>query len=148
MGLLDRFKQSLGTPGQAPADPGQAKQIAAAVLLLEMVHADHAYHDVEYVEARQQLQAYFGLTEDEASELVAAAQPQADEAVSLYRFLKTLNDGLGMSDKREVLEMLWRVAYADRHLDAHEEHLLREVADLLYLPHREFIKAKLAVTGE
>jgi uncharacterized tellurite resistance protein B-like protein len=47
-----------------------------------------------------------------------------------------------------VLEMLWRVAYADRHLDAHEEHLLRELAELLYLPHSEFIRAKLTVTGE
>jgi uncharacterized tellurite resistance protein B-like protein len=62
--------------------------------------------------------------------------------------LKTLNDGLTESEKRQVMEMLWRVAYADHHIDAHEEHLLRELSELLYLPHEQFIRAKLAVTGE
>ena len=79
---------------------------------------------------------------------MTAAAPEAKSAVSLYEYLKTLNEGLDEREKREVLEMLWRVAYADNELDAHEEALLRELSDLLYLPHAEFVKAKFAVTGE
>ena len=43
---------------------------------------------------------------------------------------------------------MWQVAYADGHLDHYEEHLIRRVADLLYVEHRDFIQAKLAVRND
>lgn len=148
MGLLERLNQALNPHTEDGRDVERAQRIAAAVLLLEMAHVDHHHADEEYAEIRRQLKTHFGLDDTETAELIAEARPKAEESVSLYRFLKTLNDGLDPGEKRQVLEMLWRVAYADRHLDADEEHLLRELAELLYLPHSEFIRAKLAVTGE
>ena len=44
--------------------------------------------------------------------------------------------------------MLWRVAFADGRIDKYEEHLVRKAADLLYVPHRHFIRAKLKIEGE
>lgn len=148
MKLLDKLRQALEPDADTARDPERAKRIAAAVLLMEMAHADHAHDAAEYSEIRRQLKTHFGLDDAETRELMAAAAPRAEQSVSLYSFLKTLNDGLVADEKREVLEMLWRVAYADDRLDAQEEHLLREIAELLYLPHSDFIRAKLAVTGE
>lgn len=148
MGLFERLKQAMHPEGGAARDPARAQRIAAAVLLLEMAHADNNHDPAEYVEIRRQLKTHFSLDDGEVEELIAAAAPEAEAAVSLYEYLKTLNDGLTEGEKREVLEMLWRVAYADDRLDAQEEHLLRDIAELLYLPHEEFIKAKFAVTGE
>lgn len=148
MGLFERLKEAVQPQASGARDPKQAQRIAAAVLMLEMAHADNNHDPAEYDEIRRQLKAHFGLDADEVEELITAAAPKADAAVSLYRYLKTLNDGLDVAEKREVLEMLWRVAYADNVLDAHEEHLLRELAELLYLPHEQFLKAKFAVTGE
>lgn len=148
MGLFERLKEAVQPLDSTARDPKQAQRIAAAVLLLEMAHADNNHDPQEYDEIRRQLKAHFGLEQDEVEELMSAATPQADAAVSLYQYLKTLNNGLEIAEKREVLEMLWRVAYADNVLDAHEEHLLRELAELLYLPHEQFLKAKFAVTGE
>jgi uncharacterized tellurite resistance protein B-like protein len=145
---LEHFKQVISPETAGERDPEQAKRIAAAVLLLEMAHVDYRHEKAEYDEIRRQLKDHFGLDEAEAEELMTAATPRVESAVSLYPFLKTLNDGLKPGEKRQVLEMLWRVAYADQNLDANEEHLLREIAELLYLPHSEFIRAKLAVTGE
>ncbi|KEZ77378.1 TerB family tellurite resistance protein [Salinisphaera hydrothermalis] len=148
MGLFDRLKEAIQPHDAAARDPQRAQQIAASVLLLEMAHADNNHDPAEYDEIRRQLKAHFGLSDGEVEELIAAAAPKARASVSLYEYLKTLNEGLDMDEKREVLEMLWRVAYADNELDAHEEHLLRDLAELLYLPHEQFIKAKFAVTGE
>ena len=39
---------------------------------------------------------------------------------------------------------MWRVAYADGHLDAHENHLISKVAGLLHVSHGEYIAAVLA----
>lgn len=144
--LLERLRSTLASEGDGQgSDPVYARHLAAAVLLLEMEHADHSYEPAERAEIERQLQTFFDLAADEVAGLIASAESQSGETVSLHGFLQALNDGLDPSGKREVLEMLWRVAYADRHLDAHEEHFLRKIADLLHLPHREFIKAKLAV---
>src|SRR5699024_7997907 len=119
--LFERLKQALGEAGQAAPDPERARRIAAAVLMLEMAHADNQHHTDEYAEMRRQLQTHFGLGSDEAAELEAEARARAGESVSLYRYLKVLNDGMAVDDKRRVLEMLWRVAYADKRLDPQEE---------------------------
>ncbi|WP_158583357.1 TerB family tellurite resistance protein [Salinisphaera sp. Q1T1-3] len=148
MGLFDRLKDAIQPAAGGQRDPVRAQRIAAAVLLLEMAHADNNHDAAEYDEIRRQLKTHFGLTDGEVEELIVAAAPEAESAVSLYQYLKTLNEGLDEHEKREVLEMLWRVAYADDELDAQEEVLLRELADLLYLSHEQFLRAKFAVTGE
>jgi uncharacterized tellurite resistance protein B-like protein len=38
---------------------------------------------------------------------------------------------------------MWQVAYADGHLSAHENHLMRKIADLLYVSHSDYIAAKV-----
>jgi uncharacterized tellurite resistance protein B-like protein len=77
-----------------------------------------------------------------------AASARADAAVSLHEFTRLLNDALAPTDKQRVIGLLWRVAFADGTLDRYEDHLVRKVADLLYVPHAEFIRAKLAVQAE
>ena len=41
-----------------------------------------------------------------------------------------------------MVELLWRVAYADGNLDKYEEHLVRRIADLIHVPHSVFIRMK------
>jgi uncharacterized tellurite resistance protein B-like protein len=38
---------------------------------------------------------------------------------------------------------MWRVAYADAELSAHELHLMRKIAGLLHVPEDAYIAAKL-----
>jgi uncharacterized tellurite resistance protein B-like protein len=40
---------------------------------------------------------------------------------------------------------MWTVAYADGDLDKYEEHLIRQVAELTYVPHSDYIQCKLNV---
>lgn len=46
-------------------------------------------------------------------------------------------------EKARLVELMWQVSFTDDHMDKYEEHLIRRVADLLYVPHRQFITAKL-----
>jgi uncharacterized tellurite resistance protein B-like protein len=41
------------------------------------------------------------------------------------------------------VELLWRVALSDAELEKHEEHLIRKIANLIHVPHPDFIDAKL-----
>ncbi|MDD9894524.1 MAG: TerB family tellurite resistance protein, partial [Gammaproteobacteria bacterium] len=43
---------------------------------------------------------------------------------------------------------MWRVAFSDERLDKYEEHLIRKIADLIYVSHSDFIKSKLKVRND
>lgn len=89
-----------------------------------------------------------GLTRDEAAQLVDQAFSRSRQTVSLHGFLDTLNRELDADGKRQLLEWLWRVAFADGRVDPQEEARIRQLADLLFLPHAEFVRLRLKVEAE
>lgn len=143
--LLASLFQPEATEATEAADPAQRERIASAVLLLEMARADFDLGEVEQAHIRQVLQQHYQLDAQQLDTLMQAAGDSAQNAASLYKFLKTINDQHSVAEKTELLTMIWRVAYADGKLDPQEEALLRRIADLLHLPHATFIKTKLAV---
>lgn len=133
-------------PGLASADAHHSEhavRLATAALLVEMMRADQAIDRRELDSVLGNLQARFTLTADEAQALLEEAKQAADAAVDLHGFTRLLNECMSGAQKRQVIELLWRVAFADGHKDDHEEHLVRKIAGLLYVPHHEFIQARL-----
>lgn len=120
-------------------------RLATAALLVEMVRADAQTLWEEATALHGLLGRHFKLAPDEVRALIAAAEREADSAVSLHGFTKLMNDSLDAAEKAQVLELLWRMAFADRKLDRYEEHLVRKVADLLHLPNTELVRTKLKV---
>ena len=53
--------------------------------------------------------------------------------------------GFTYPQKVKIIEHLWEIAFADTSLDKHEEHMVRKIADLIYVEHKDFIDAKLRV---
>ena len=94
------------------------------------------------------LKEFFDLSEDETSLLVQEAEQEADHSVSLQTFTRALHEQLSVDEKHSVIEMLWRVALADSELDKHEDHLVRKVAGLLYVSHRDLIRIRNRVRGD
>ena len=132
---------------QAEAHP--PRDVAMAVLLLECARADFENQPVEMDTVRDALRAQFGLDGAQLERLVGDATQSATSAVSLHGPVSRLNAELTPDEKRALMEWMWKVAAADGHVDAHEEHLLRKVADLLYISHADYIRAKLgAIEGK
>lgn len=125
------------------ADPDAARQLAAAVLLLEVARADYEHQPAERAALRAGLVRELGVAEGEVDALLRRAEARAQESVSLFEFVQTLNRELDAGRKRDLMRLLWGVAHADGRVDPHEEHLLRRLADLLYLSHADFIRGKL-----
>lgn len=120
---------------------------AAAVLLIEMAAIDAGGDEAELEMIHRAMRAVFGLESGELEALIEEAQRRQREATSMFEFTRQLRTGLDRGARADLVEWLWRVAYADGRLDRHEEHLVRRVADLLGVPHREFIRRKLKVAG-
>ena len=135
------------------ADAGEEREhgyhVATAVLLVEMMRADHEVRPEERDAVLRALEAAFGdLSPDETRDLLARAEERADDATSLYEFTRHINRQLDHEQKAHVVELLWRVAWADGDLDKYEEHLVRRIADLIHVPHSVFIRMKHKARGE
>ncbi|MCG7545611.1 TerB family tellurite resistance protein [Pseudoalteromonas sp. MM17-2] len=142
---LKRFFNSLQSQPQQDDSPDFKTSVAA--LLVEVMRADSELQEHERKAMVVLLQKYFDLGEEEVNNLITAASQDLDEAIDYFRFSKQINDNTNAQERIEIIELLWRLAYADGQLDKHEEHVIRRVADLLYVTHNDFIQAKLAATN-
>ena len=81
-----------------------------------------------------------------AAELMAASERELDDSVDLWQFARTINERYSADEKMRVMELVWKVVYADGHLDQHEDYLAHKVSRLLRLSHAQLIETKLKVT--
>ena len=120
-------------------------QVATGALLVEMMRTDVECTEDERAVVLGALREKFDLTEEETQELMELAEAEADDAIDHYQFTSLIKAGFSPEQKRKVVEYLWAVAYADDNADQHEEHLVRKIANLIGVSHKEFIEAKLRV---
>ena len=141
--LLKKIKDLLGSESTATGEvEDRALELACAALMFEVARADFSVETTEQDAVTSLLTAQFNLSADEVSTITEAAIEQADAATCLFEFTRTLNELASAEQKRNLLAMMWRVAMADNALSRYEEHVIRKVADLLYVPHGDFITAK------
>ena len=141
--LLKKLKELLGSESTATGEgEHRTLELACAALMFEVARADFTVETTEQDAVTSLLTAQFNLSADEVSTITEAAVEQADAATCLFEFTRTLNELASAEQKRNLLAMMWRVAMADNALSRYEEHVIRKVADLLYVPHGDFIAAK------
>jgi uncharacterized tellurite resistance protein B-like protein len=145
--LIDKTLKT-GTEAPTPAAREHALRFATAILLVEVARADFAEAVAEETTIRALLEKSFDLTPDETVLLVKEAKTKADHAASLQSFTRELHESLTVPEKHRIVEMLWRVALADEHLDKHEDHLVRKIAGLLYVSHSDLIRIRNRVHPE
>jgi uncharacterized tellurite resistance protein B-like protein len=143
--LLDRaFAEE--DRAEQPHARRHAVQLSTALLLVEVARADFSEDLVEDEKTFELLRDFFDLSADEARLLVREAKSEADRAASLQSFTRRLHQRLSVEEKHGVVEMLWKVALADDRLDKHEDHLVRKIADLLYVSHSDLIRIRNRIT--
>jgi uncharacterized tellurite resistance protein B-like protein len=129
---------------------GHEIDLAAAALLVEVARADHEQSVEEEAAMGELLATSLNLDPEEVQAVLGRAGDAVEDATSLFEFTRLVNDHYSIDEKRRLVRSMWQVALADRDLDKYEEHLIRRVAELIYLPHPEFIQTKheaLAAAG-
>ncbi len=139
--LFDSFTQL--APTQSPAERARAVQLAAAVLLVEVVRAEASMDEAERTAMVNALRSKFALADDELERLLELAVTTSKTAYDYQRFTGSLNEHFTQDQKIQLVEAMWQVAYADAHIDANENHTISKVAGLLHVTHGEYIAAKM-----
>jgi uncharacterized tellurite resistance protein B-like protein len=137
------FKKHLAPPKAAGQQLDTHRgRLAAAALLVEVVHADHDINDSERDALLAGIRGRFELSDAEAGELMALAKEEARASTDLHQFTSQINQAFDLQQKIWLVEELWRMAYADQTLHRHEEYLVRKVTDLIHVPNTALMAAK------
>ena len=142
--FIERHLQPVGDASTTSLSLHQ-KQVTVAALLIEVAMADHEFSSSELERLAHLLTRKFDLSPAEISELIELAKSQSEHATSLHQFTRIINQYCTSQEKFDLMRALWEVAYVDGTLDKYEDYVIRKIADLIYVPHNEFIRAKSLV---
>ncbi len=125
----------------------ESLHLACAALFVEMMYMDDKTRVEEQDMILISVRDIFSLSVEEANTLIVLATQQRKQATDYYQFTSLINKGFTQEQKNTLIKTLWKIAYADGELDKYEENMVRKMADLLHVPHQEFIKTKIQVNG-
>lgn len=141
--MIERLKKLFAAPEADSRKPDSHQlAVAATALMVQLSRVDQDEDQREQLAIVEAAVKAHQVTRAEAEELLEDALSHADDATSLYEFTGQINEHLDQDGKQALLESIWRVALADGRIDKYEEHLIRRMADLLHLNHREYMQAR------
>jgi len=141
------FVSKMLTESVVVSDSVDDIQLAAALLLVEVMNADHNVDEREKNAVKDALKNIFVLTDEEVRDIFEIANEHSKDVIPLQKYTSILNKALQPDEKLLLLEQIWRVVFSDNELDKYEEHLVRQIAELLYIRHSDFMLARHRATG-
>jgi len=147
--MLKRLKNLLtAEAAEEPRLEQERIQVATCVILLEMAVADSEFQQKERQIIDRVLRDKFSLSPAAVADLMALAHSEREASLDLHQFTREINNNFSREEKFEIMETLWRIVYADGVIDKFEDYLVRQLAHLLRLSHREMIDCKIRILEE
>ncbi len=146
LGVMKKFFQQDAVPDKTAIkeeDRAERIQVATCALLLEVANSDDEFSDIERDNIVQILERDFELSDEYAKELMELSDKEREESIDLWQFTNLVNEHYSIEEKIKIIEMVWKVIYADGKLDKYEDHLAHKLSNLLKLTHKQLIDAKL-----
>ena len=141
---IDKLTQ-LGDSKTRKANQQDELAIAIAVLMLEVAKSDFDESDSEIQTMALWLESQdLGLTQQGILQLLESAREEQARSAGLFEYTRRACERMSMGERVQLVEQLWRIAYADGIIDKYEEAAIRKASELLYVAHSDFIRAKLS----
>lgn len=148
LAALRRFLTDMSGPDQGAPMGEDEIQLSVAALLFHVIAVDGMANQTERATLQEILQRRFKLDTEEARELVSAAETADAEAVDLYGFTSVLKRKLDIGDRERIIELMWRLVYADGAVHEFEDNVVWRVAELLGVSSQTRIRLKKAARGD
>ncbi|MDD5543459.1 MAG: TerB family tellurite resistance protein [Acidobacteriia bacterium] len=148
---IRRVLTSLSVPGESGSpwsSRADALEIAVCVVLLEVAYADDALSPEDRARLLEFVESRARLSETAAEELLELADQVRRQAVELWQFTHFIGENFSLEQKRDLVEMMWKIIYDDGKLEMQEDNLIHKLSSLVGLRHSELIEAKLKVLRE
>lgn len=144
------FERNLLSKSPASMDDsdGKTSQIALAAMMIEVAEADFEDAPEEQQVILNIVKTSFNLPTGKAEEIIVLAKEEHDKSTDYFQFTRLINDSYSAQQKIDLIENLWKIAFADQILDKYEEHVIRRISDLIYVSHSDFMATKLRVKSQ
>ena len=138
---LTQLRESASEKGNDRDELG----MTLAVLMLEVVKSDFEESEAEIQTMTAWLENQdLGLRSEDVSQLLDSARNEQAGSAGLFEYTRRACERMSMEERVQLVEQLWRIAYADGVIDKYEEAAIRKASELLYVPHSDFIRVKLS----
>jgi uncharacterized tellurite resistance protein B-like protein len=145
--MLKAIKRALGTaPAESHELPAQERRqlhLAVAVLVHEARRADYDEAHLKESDAGvAALRDLLGLEAAQSAALLVEGREKAQQLTSFYAPVSVIKREYSMEQRIRLVEHLWRVSFADGLLNPYEDHYVRKIAHLLYVPNTDSMLAR------
>lgn len=128
---------------QTTEDDALNAHLALAVLLMEAAYADGECSQKEKEQLSETLINHFGVDKKEINNLLERSDKAHKEYIDLFQYTRFINENFSRPRKMRIIESVWRIILLDGQLEAHEDHFVHKLANLLGFGHGDLINAKL-----
>lgn len=115
---------------------------AEVLLMLEIAFADDHLCEAEVLVIKQLLQTEYGLSTSETNEILTRGRDLYSQLTSSFKVTRHINDHASYDQKLNTLEKIWHVCFADGEMDSLEEARVRQLSELLYVRHVDYIRLR------
>ncbi|GMT41781.1 MAG: hypothetical protein IEMM0002_0192 [bacterium] len=143
--LVKKFFRKKTDENKTGDKSGHDVRVATCALLLEIASVDGEFSGEEQRRIISIMEQDYSLSGEYVKDLIEESHRERKNSIDLWQFTNLINKNYSKNEKVEIIEMVWKVIYADGHLDKHEDYLVHKLANLLRLTQKELINAKLKV---
>ena len=140
--MINQWLKNIATANVDDTTSALDFERVTAHLLTEVARADYEIDTGELETIVDAIAVSSSLEKEEVRSIVEAAIAEVDDHISYHEHTKFITDEFSLEQKRNLLDGMWRVAFADNELDRYEEAFIRRFAELIYMSHREFMQSK------
>lgn len=143
--VIQFFEENFSSDSLTEEDKDHQINLAVAALLTEVAAIDDGISAEEKASISHLLHKRLNLPQAEIDALQQLSFEELQEATDYYQFTSLIKENFNAEQRIEIIEQLWLIALADGRIDHHEEHFIRKIAELLFVPHSAYIQAKLKI---
>lgn len=148
LNAIRRLISEVAGDPRAHHDAADETQLAVAALLFHLVAVDGVVTAEEQDTLKRLLAGRFDLDNAATEALLTAGERADEEAVDFYGFTSLLKSRLSEGQRERIIEMMWRLVYADGSVGEFEDNMVWRVAELLAVPTQTRIRLKQMVRDD
>lgn len=133
--MLERLKEFWSNlaeeRGPAASFGANDHRLAAASLLVHVLDVEGTANPAESRKLEELLMKRYQLTRRDAQMLIEAARERDEEEIDFQAFTDVVKRRYDLQERRNLVEMMWRMAFGDGIIHPFEDDAVFRVADLL-----------------
>ena len=88
---------------------------------------------------------FFSIESEESYSIIENAMIELKKSTSYFEYAQTLNENFTYQDKLDFVFCIFEVAHIDNELHFKEQHLIKQISNILNIEHHDLIKIKIEI---